>query len=155
MLSERCSEPNALLEAVIKATHRRGQTRPSDIIAAWWHHFQTPEHWRKAPGSSCSVVALQRACGIESLTKEEPACIDIFLNCVTGWKDRQFLLTSHEWEAAIATSKDKLGKPHTSCLLKFYDKGRESNSLCSWWQEPPLFQEQSPPAYANPGSTTI
>lgn len=123
MLSERCSGPNALLEAMIKQTHRRGQLGPANTTAARCHHYQTPDHLRKTPGSNCTVVALQRAHGIESPTKEEVACINIFLDCRMRRKDRWFVLTNHEWEAVIATSKYELGKPHTSCLLSFKTRG--------------------------------
>lgn len=126
-LSERCCEPNALLEAIIKEMHRRSQTRPSDTMAAQWHCFQTPELLRKTLWSNCSVVALQGAWGIDSPIKEELAHIDIFLNCRMGRKDRQFPLTNHEWEAEIDTSKDELRKPHTSCLLSLTT--REGNPI--------------------------
>ena len=155
MLSERCSEPNALLEAMIKETHRRGQPRPFDTMGARWHHFQTPVHLIKTLGSNCTVVALQRACGIESVTKKELACIDIFLNRTIG-EEGQTVRPNQPWAGSSNCHKQGWAQ-ETSHLLpaQFYDKGRESNSLCSWWQEPPLLQEQSSPACANPRSATI
>lgn len=143
MLSERCSEPNALLEAVIKQTRRRG------LLTPW----QTPDCLRKTLGSNCTVVAFQRAHDIESPTKEELACIGIFLKCRLGKEDRLFVPTNHKWETAIAICKDELEKPHTSCLLSF--NSRDCNSLCSWWQELPLLQEQSCRPCANPRRATI
>lgn len=110
MLSERCSEPNASLEAMIKETQRRGQPRPSDTMAARWCHLQTPEHLRKTQGSSYAVVALQRAYGIDSPTKEQLPCIGIFLHCRMGKKDRQFVLTM-SGKQRLPQARMSLGNP--------------------------------------------
>lgn len=118
MLPERCSEPNALLEAVIKQAHRRGQLTPQ------CRHFQAPDRLRNTPGNNCTPKS-----SWQWRSHQGGPDLYQYLSGPQDGEEEQMICPNLPWVGSSDCHNQGWAQEASQLLpMQFYDKGRDCSS---------------------------